>query len=189
MLTMLSRVFRFIFTLSNLRFINNIKQDNVKWPFVLFVTCIHELKCYFLLYQTCWSMTAKGLNDVPWLTLLGSCEHGCSQLEWTYSLLSKIWPGPEGGVELHLPGVPQAIVLGTFLFNTFISDLEEGIESTLCQFAADTKVNRRVGLLEGRNALRQDPDRLDPWTEANCLKFKKVKWWILHSSRNNLRQC
>ncbi|PKU47466.1 rna-directed dna polymerase from mobile element jockey-like [Limosa lapponica baueri] len=78
-------------------------------------------------------------------------------------------------------GVQHGLVQGPVLFNI----MERGTECTLSQFANHTKLCGAVNMLEGRDAIQRDLDRLERRTGANLMKFNHAKCKVLHLGHGN----
>jgi len=76
-------------------------------------------------------------------------------------------------------------VLGPALFNIFVGNMYSGIVCALSKFADDIKLCGAVNMLEGRDAIQRDLDRLERWVRANFMKFNNAKCKVLHMGRGN----
>ena len=71
------------------------------------------------------------------------------------------------------------------LFNILVSNLDEGIKSTLSKFAGDTRLRGVADTLEGCATIQKDLDRFESWSGRNLMGFNKSNCRVLHLARNN----
>ncbi|KAF7243936.1 Hepatic lectin [Varanus komodoensis] len=82
-------------------------------------------------------------------------------------------------------GVPQGSVLGPILFNLFINDMEEGVNSLLIKFADDTKTGAVATTEAQVLQIQKDLDRLWKWAGENRMAFNMDKCKVLHLGHRN----
>jgi len=83
-----------------------------------------------------------------------------------------------------ISGIPQGLLLGPALFKIFVSNMDSGIEWTLSKFA-DNMLCGVVDMMEGKDAIQRDLDRLESWARANLTKFNKATCKVLHMGWDN----
>lgn len=58
-------------------------------------------------------------------------------------------------------------------------------ECILTKFTEDTGLDEVLICWRNRKALQSNPDALDPWTGGICMRFKVVKYQLLHLGCSN----
>ncbi|XP_040978862.1 uncharacterized protein LOC121233232 isoform X2 [Aquila chrysaetos chrysaetos] len=71
--------------------------------------------------------------------------------------------------------------------NIFTNYLDHSIDSSLTEFADDTKLGGEVDASERRAILQRDQDWLEERASKNCMKFNKDKCKVLHLGQHNQR--
>ncbi|KAF7244883.1 RNA-directed DNA polymerase from mobile element jockey [Varanus komodoensis] len=93
--------------------------------------------------------------------------------------------GESSGWRPVTSGVPQGSVLGPILFNLFIKDMEEGVNSLLIKFTDDTKTGAVATTEEQVLQIQKDLDRLWKWAGDNRMTFNVDKCKVLHLGHRN----
>ncbi|CAM5094356.1 unnamed protein product [Natator depressus] len=136
---------------------------------------------------------SKAFDTVPHdrlINKLGKCNLDGATIRWVQKWLENrsrrvVISGSQSCWKGIMSGVPQGSVLGLVLFNIFINDLDNGIESILIKFVDNTKLGGVASALEDRIKIQNDLDKLEKWSEVNRMKFNKDKCKVLHLGRNN----
>ena len=79
-------------------------------------------------------------------------------------------------------GIPQGSVLGPILFDFYITDLPEAVESEAYLFADDTNIFRLINSIDDQQILQNDLIKLENWSDKCLLKFhpEKCKHMNIH---------
>ena len=80
-------------------------------------------------------------------------------------------------------GVPQGTLLGPILFNVFIIDIVDNINSEIRLFADDCVCYRQIRSHEDHIALQKDIHHLGDWAQRWNMRFEPSKCKIMHISR------
>lgn len=109
------------------------------------------------------------------VTQPGKCGLDERMVRWAESCLSSEGGGQQCRVWVESCELwcSQGLVLGPVLFNTFISDRDDGVVSILSKYADHTELEGVTDVPEGCAAMQQDLDGLESWAVINQMRFNE----------------
>ena len=124
------------------------------------------------------------------LSKLAALGFGDNVVRWLGSFLEdrgqqvRIGSYISGIVEVH-SGVPQGSHCGPLLFNLFINDIGDAIDSSsFLLFADDLKIFKTIKSKSDQILLQRDIDSLYKWSVANCLNLNVNKCFCVSFGRS-----
>ncbi|PKU35710.1 rna-directed dna polymerase from mobile element jockey-like [Limosa lapponica baueri] len=94
-------------------------------------------------------------------------------------------PGNAEGLRNHISNAPAAAVVTLLHVKEQRHGQWDRVHSQ--QVSNDIKLCGTVDMLEGRDAIQRDLDRLERWARANLMKFNQAKCKVLHLGHGNPR--
>lgn len=74
--------------------------------------------------------------------------------------------------------IPQKLVATNAPINTFFNDMDRGTEGPFRKFADDIQLNCAGDMMEGRDGIQRDRDRLEGWGHMKNMKYRLGGEWI-----------
>ncbi|XP_071941051.1 uncharacterized protein [Antedon mediterranea] len=135
----------------------------------------------------------KAFDSVPHKRLINKLKAygiGGNLVQWIEAFLTNrsqvvVVNGVRSNSKRVTSGIPQGSVLGPLLFNLYINDLPDQIDSEITIFADDTKIFRKINNLDDAKKLQEDIDKLFKWSIKWQLPFNLDKCSVMHFGRKN----
>ena len=86
-----------------------------------------------------------------------------------------------------LSSVVQGSVLGSTLFNIYIDDIDELINTLIRKFADDTKNARQIQNEKDGEKMQEDIKKLEEWASKWEMEFNVEKCKVMHIGKSNPR--